>query len=76
MEEEISVDVIAPLRQYWISHILELIPADLDAIGKERIEHLIDQMLNEMNRDYFNSVRKSILDYILKDDQMQRLGIQ
>ena len=34
-------------------------------------------MLNEINKDYFDSVRKSILDYILKDEnEMKRLGIQ
>lgn len=34
-------------------------------------------MLNEINKDYFDSVRKSILDYILLDDaEMRRLGIQ
>ena len=34
-------------------------------------------MLNEINKDYFDSVRKSILDYILKNEQeMKRLGIQ
>ena len=34
-------------------------------------------MLNEINKDYFDSVKKSILDYILKDDnEMRRLGIQ
>lgn len=34
-------------------------------------------MLNEINKDYFDSVKKSILDYILKDlNEMRRLGIQ
>ena len=38
---------------------------------------MIDSMLNEINKDYFDSVRKSILDYILKDeDEKRRLGIQ
>jgi dynein heavy chain len=38
---------------------------------------MIDTMLNEINKDYFDSVRKSILDYILKDEnEMRRLGIQ
>ena len=69
--------MIAPVRQYWISHILELIPADLHAIEKERIEFLIDSMLHEINKDYYDSVRKSILDYILlDDDEMKRIGIQ
>jgi len=54
-----------------------LIPGDLHCVEKERIEYLIDCMLNEINKDYFDSVRKSILDYILLDDaEMRRLGIQ
>jgi len=77
VENEISVDVIAPIRQYWLTHIIELIPGDLHAVEKERIEYLIDTMLNEINKDYFDSVRKSILDYILKNEaEMKRLGIQ
>ena len=77
IENEIQVDVIAPIRQYWLTHIIELIPGDLHAVEKERIEYLIDTMLNEINKDYFDSVRKSILDYILKDEnEMRRLGIQ
>lgn len=42
VENEISVDVIAPIRQYWLSHIIELIPGDLHAVEKDRIEYLID----------------------------------
>lgn len=76
VDNEIPVDVIAPIRQYWLSHIIELIPGDLHAVEKSRIEDLIDTMLNEINKDYFDSVKKSILDYILKDDnEMRRLGI-
>ena len=76
IENEIQVDVIAPIRQYWLTHIIELIPGDLHAVEKDRIEYLIDTMLNEINKDYFDSVRKSILDYILKDEsEMKRLGI-
>lgn len=77
VENEISVDMIAPIRQYWLTHIIELIPGDLHAVEKERIEYLIDTMLNEINKDYFDSVRMSILDYILKNEaEMRRLGIQ
>jgi len=60
-----------------LTHIIELIPGDLHYVEKERIEYMIDSMLNEINKDYFDSVRKSILDYILKDEnEMKRLGIQ
>lgn len=37
---------------------------------------MIDKMLNEINRDYYDSVRKSILDYVLKDeDERKRIGL-
>lgn len=40
------------------------------------MEILIDRMLNEINKDYYDSGRKSILDYVLKEeDEKQRLGI-
>jgi len=29
IDREIPLDCIAPIRQYWINHILELVPADL-----------------------------------------------
>ncbi len=52
-------------------------PADLQAIEPERTAELVDSMLYEMNELYIQSVKKSILDYILKDEaEMRRLGIQ
>lgn len=76
IDEEIPVDVIAPIRVYWINHILELIPADLHAIDPSRVTALVDSMLKEMNENYYNAVKKSILDYILKDEsEMKRIGI-
>ena len=35
---------------------------------------MINLMLNEINRDYYVSVRKAILDYVLKDES-ERLKI-
>jgi dynein heavy chain len=33
-------------------------------------------MLNEINKDYYNSVRRSILNYVLKDhDERMRIGV-
>ena len=37
---------------------------------------LSPRMLNEINKDYYDSVRKSILDYVLKDEEeRKRIGI-
>ena len=68
------MDAIDPIRQY--TNIIKLIPGDLHAVEKERIEQLTHLMLNQINKDYFDSVRKSILDYIIKDkNEMHHLGI-
>lgn len=77
IENEISTDVIAPIRQYWIHNILDLVPAEWRFINKEQVEFLLDEMLNEINKDYYSALRKSIIDYVLKDpSQQQRLGLE
>jgi len=55
---------------------MDLIPAEYPYLDRMRVEDLIDRMLNEINRDYYDSERKAILDYVLKeDDEKNRLGI-
>ena len=74
---EITTEVISPIRQYWIHNILDLVPVEWNMVPKEQVENMLDAMLNEINKDYYNACRKSILDYVLKDeDQRKRLGIE
>jgi dynein heavy chain len=40
------------------------------------MEKMMNKMLNEINEEYYDSVRKAILDYVLKDDNEKlRIGI-
>jgi len=40
------------------------------------VEAQIDEMLNEVNKDYYNSVRRAILNYVLKDpSERLRIGV-
>ncbi len=67
---------MAPIRQYWITDILDLIPADFPHMKRETVERMIDAMLTEINKFYYQSVRKSILHYVLKDrNERLRIGI-
>ena len=76
IENEISLDQVAPIRQYWITDILDLIPADFPHMKREKVEQMIDAMLTEINKFYYQSVRKSILQYVLKDkNERLRIGI-
>lgn len=40
------------------------------------MEEMMNIMLNEINEEYYDSVRKAILDYVLKDEtEKLRIGI-
>ena len=55
---------------------MDLIPGDFKHLERGLVENLIDEMLGEINKDYYESVKKSIVDYILKDDDERlRIGI-
>ncbi|EAR85626.2 dynein heavy chain (macronuclear) [Tetrahymena thermophila SB210] len=76
IQEQISKDQVAPMRQYWVDAIFELIPGQFDLLDKEYIGKLIDRMLIEISLDYYNAIRKSILDYVLiNEEERQRVGI-
>ena len=54
-----------------------MIPGNLHNVDIETLQKLIDTNLDEINDEYRTSVKKSILDYILKsEDEMKRVGIQ
>ena len=53
MENEIGLEQVAPIRQYWITDILDLIPADFPHLRRETVEHMIDEMLTEINKFYY-----------------------
>lgn len=69
-------DCVATIKQYWINDILDLIPSEYPYLDRYTVENMIDKMLHEINKDYYESIRKAILDYVLKDDDEKlRLGI-
>lgn len=76
IQEEIGIDCVAPIKPIWITDIMNLIPFDFQYLEKFFVESLIDVMVNEINKDYYDSIRKSVLDYVLKDEEEKfRLGI-
>lgn len=53
IENEINLDQVAPIRQYWVTDILDLISADFPHMKRENVELMIDQMLTEINKFYY-----------------------
>ena len=76
IEDQIPISIVAPIRQYWITNVLDLIPATQKDLDQVTLERLIDEVLGEINTDYTIAVKKSILDYILMEDSEKlRIGI-
>ncbi|KAK7506434.1 hypothetical protein BaRGS_00002546, partial [Batillaria attramentaria] len=59
----IDTEHVAPMEDSWLENVLALVPNNLKAGHTETIENLSD----EMREDYLLSVKKAIVDFVLKD---------
>ncbi|KAM6178382.1 dynein axonemal heavy chain 7 [Rhynchocyon petersi] len=58
----IDTDHIAPMEDSWLEHVLDLVPKHLKVLTDS-----ILTLSDEMREDYLLSVKKSIVDFVLKD---------
>ncbi|BFZ21958.1 hypothetical protein BsWGS_24997 [Bradybaena similaris] len=59
----IDTEHVAPMEDAWLQNVLKLISAKL----KEGHQDTIDNLSDEMRDDYLLSVKKAIVDFVLKD---------
>ncbi|CAD8159976.1 unnamed protein product [Paramecium pentaurelia] len=76
INNEIPQEFIAEIKQQWVQDIIELLPRDLKKLGDQLSQKYVEEMMNEITHDYNLSMKKAILDYVLKDDEERlRVGI-
>jgi len=74
IDQEIINEVVAPINNYWMIKVTQKIP--MKKLTPERTNEMLNEMFEEITRDYYASVKKTILDYTLRNEsERERLGI-
>jgi len=59
----IDTEHVAPMEASWLQHVLQMVPDSL----KLGLDDYIDSLSDEMREDYLLSVKKAIVDFVLRD---------
>ena len=63
IQNGIDTEHVAPMEDIWLDHVLCLVPNRL----KDGLADYIEMLSDEMREDYLLSVKKAIVDFVLRD---------
>eukprot|EP00741_Cyanophora_paradoxa_P002212 tig00000555_g2144.t1 len=76
IEHGIPDHVVSVMKEEWMEQVMDLIPQELSAVPQSLVEEMLASMRAEIRSDYYNAVKKSIVDYVLKSpEERRRLNI-
>uniref|UniRef100_A0A0X3NP81 Dynein heavy chain 7, axonemal n=1 Tax=Schistocephalus solidus TaxID=70667 RepID=A0A0X3NP81_SCHSO len=67
----IDTDHVAPMEEYWMNNMKKRIRASVKAEANQK---LVEQIEDEIREDYILSVKKAIVDFVLKDPNESASG--
>jgi len=79
IEAGVSEDVVAPIKDEWVHNVRTLLESVMvrdDLMDRDAMENMVSDMVGEMAMQYTHSVKKSIVDYLLRSPaEQERLQI-
>jgi len=67
---------IAPIKEEWVRNGLALLNTSIGLLSAPEVERIVKDSLADIKRDYLRSMKKSILDYVLRNHaERARLSI-
>ena len=68
LEDGINPSHIAPFRSEWIQNALSLLPpSEHVTLSEEEVQSILEGAVHEMKDDYVHSMRRAIMQYIIKN---------
>ena len=74
--EGIDVSCLAPFNTEWTENAMEQVPQELAGVPEDVVAGQINDMVGEVQADYYDAVKASMVDYVLKSSsECHRLEI-
>lgn len=59
---------LAPFNDAWMESAMEQVPTELNGVEPGEVEVMVGDMINEVHGDYFDAVKLSMVEYVLKSE--------
>lgn len=62
----VDESTLAPFNDEWADNAMEQVPSRLTGVPQEQVAGMVDEMLSEVQDDYYTAVKTSMVRYVLK----------
>ena len=66
VRDGINPDSLAQFNNAWMTSAMEQVPAELSGVDPDQVDLLLQDMVEEVHHDYYDAVKESMVEYVLK----------